>query len=79
MGRDVAQEPIQALDGAERSGRLLTRQRTGRRQNPCVDRPPAVQEVPDSDLQLLALGGRGFGFRVDYRSLGEGDTKAGGV
>jgi len=78
MGRDVAQEPIQALEGAERSGCLFARQRTGCWQNPGIDGPPVVQQVPDSNLELLALGGRGFGFRVDCRSLGEGGSKAGG-
>ena len=78
MRRDVSEEPVQLLEGSESSCGLLAGQRTRCRQNPGVHRPPVVQEVPDSDLELFPLSGRGWGFRVNCRSLREGDTKAGG-
>jgi hypothetical protein len=64
MGRDKAEKAVKAREGCKGGGGLFGGKGAGRREDASVDAAPVVQEVADSYLQLLELGGGGWGGNV---------------
>jgi hypothetical protein len=64
MGRDKAEKAVKAREGCKGGGGLFGGEGAGRREDASVDAAPVVQEVADCYLQLLDLGGGGWGRNV---------------
>jgi hypothetical protein len=79
MGRDKAEETVEAGHGSEGGGGLFGGESTGRSEDASVNTATIVEQVAYCYLQLLELGGGGWGRKVrPSGGLGGPGSKGGG-
>ena len=79
MGRDEAEETVEAGHGGEGGGDLFGGEGAGGREDTRIHAARVVQQVAYSYLQILGLGGGGWGRKVrPSGGLGGPGSKGGG-